>query len=74
MDILLYFIPFLPLFNRIILIIRFRDMMKDNLTEDELDRDSHRNYILALTGFSFTGLLALTLLEATVIKGFYLTI
>jgi hypothetical protein len=48
--------------------------MKDNLTEDELDRDSHRNYILALTGFSFTGLLALTLLEATVIKGFYLTI
>jgi len=74
MQIFLYLIPFIPLLDRLILILWYKDLMKEILSEDELDRDAHRNYILALTGFSFTGLLALALLEATVISGFYLTI
>jgi hypothetical protein len=69
-----FVIPFFPLITRLFIIIHFRNMMKEILSENELDRDSHRNYILALTGFSFSGLLAVSLLEATVIKGFYLTI
>jgi hypothetical protein len=74
MDLIWYIIPFFPLLTRLSLIVYFHNLMKEILSEDELDRDAHRNYILALTGFSFSGLLAVSLLEATVIKGFYLTI
>ncbi|MBL1215811.1 MAG: hypothetical protein HND52_20760 [Ignavibacteriae bacterium] len=74
MKVLWTVIPFIPFLTRLILIGFFRTLMKDILEEEELDRDSHRNYILAMTGFSFSGLLAVTLLEATVIQGFNLTI
>jgi len=75
MSIIWFLIPLFPLLTRLIFIIfRFRNMMSEILSENELDRDSYRNYILALTGFSFSGLLAVTLLEATVIQGFYITI
>jgi hypothetical protein len=40
--------------------------MKGILTEEQNDRDAHRVVILALTGFSFTGLLALTIVNAQV--------
>jgi hypothetical protein len=69
-----FLIPLIPLLTRLSVIIRFHNMMREILSEDELDRDSHRNYILVLTGFSFSGLLAVSLLESTVIQGFYLTI
>lgn len=69
-----FILPFIPLFTRLCLIIRYRKLMKHILEEDELDRDAHRNYIMVLTGFSFTGLLTTVLLESTVINGFFLTI
>ena len=40
--------------------------MKDVVPEDENDRDSHRALILALAGFSFTGLIGVAVVDAKV--------
>jgi hypothetical protein len=47
----------------------FRTHARDCLTEDERDRETHRTIILALAGFSFTGLLALVVLEGALQQG-----
>ena len=74
MNFFLFFIPLFPFLTRLILILSFKKHMQEILSEDELDRDSHRNYILAMTGFSFSGLLAVTLIQATGNQEFNLTI
>lgn len=48
--------------------------MNVDLSEEELDRKSHRSYILALAGFSFAGLLALVLLDYSLKQNFLLSI
>ena len=39
--------------------------------ENEQDRESHSSHILALAGFSFTGLLAIAVLDATLLQDFH---
>jgi hypothetical protein len=48
--------------------------MGERLSEEELDRDSHREYIAAMAGFSFTALIALILLDASFKASFRLPI
>lgn len=63
--ILNFIIPVIPIINRIIFGIRFRKSMQDKLSETENDREGHRAIILPLSGFSFSGVLALIVLQKT---------
>ena len=54
--------------------MRFHKGMKEGLSEKEKDREAHRGYIMGLAGFSFSGLLALVLLDAVLRKGYLLSI
>jgi hypothetical protein len=71
---ILFWIPILPLLSRLMLVLRHRVQMKKYLSEKELDRDSHREYIAAMAGFSFTALIALILLDASFKDSFRLPI
>lgn len=62
---MLYIIPFFPFVTRSIVIFIFRRQMRNKLSEAESDRESHRSVILALAGFSFTGVLGLAVVNAT---------
>ncbi|MBW2620863.1 MAG: hypothetical protein JRC56_05985 [Deltaproteobacteria bacterium] len=44
--------------------------MSEIPSEEEQDRESHRSHILTLAGFSFTGLLAIAVLDATLVQDF----
>jgi hypothetical protein len=48
--------------------------MKDVLTNEELDKESHRTYIMTLAGFSFSGLLAMVILDAALRQDFRFSI
>jgi hypothetical protein len=56
---LLYGIPLIPFVPRLIIIFASRGATRDLLPEPAADREQHRNFILVLAGFSFTGLLGL---------------
>lgn len=60
-----YFLPLFPILSRTVLCLKFKNQMREHLLEAELDRDAHRNLILPLAGFSFTGLVGLIVLDAT---------
>lgn len=66
----LYFVPLVPFVSRALLCFRHRSQIGKILNEAEQDRESHRSHILALAGFSFTGLLALAVLDATLRQDF----
>ena len=70
----LFWIPILPFCSRLMLILKHRALMQEKLSEAELDRDSHREYIAAMAGFSFTALIALILLDANFKAAFRLPI
>ena len=74
MDIIWITLPFIPLVTHMLIIIFNCKKMCVVLSQNELDRDTHRSYILALSGFSFTALLAVVLLEATVVQGLHFVI
>lgn len=59
-------VPFLPLLTRGILGIVFRRYMLEQLDEEEKDRQNIRSLILAMMGFSFSGSLALFLVDGKV--------
>ena len=54
--------------------LRFQERAKEVLPIEERDRETHRTYIMGLAGFSFTGLLGLVLVDATLRKGLRLSI
>jgi len=58
-------LPFFPITTRFFLILAFRTLAADTLSECELDRDRHRTVILALAGFSFTATIALFVLHSS---------
>lgn len=62
---ILYLLPFIPLISRTVLCLRFRSQMSEILGEEEQDRESHMTLILSLAGFSFTGLVGLIVVDAT---------
>jgi|GEM_PF-2604953 len=64
-----HLLPMLPVITRGAIGLKFHRHMKDVLLEKELDREAHRTRIMGLAGFSFTGLMALIILEASVRTG-----
>ncbi len=62
-----YFIPILPIIVRIIVLIKFRSQWKKRLPNEAQDRNAHRTHIMTLAGFTFSALLAVALLEKTII-------
>jgi hypothetical protein len=58
----LYLIPFMPLAPRLWLVAKFHSKMGKALGEGAADREGHRSLVVALAGFSFTGLLGLVAL------------
>ena len=70
-EVIWYSAPIVPLFSRAILCISHHSQMGEILSEEEHDRGAHRSHILALAGFSFTGLLALAVLDATLRQDFH---
>ena len=60
---LLMVLPFLPILSRGILLVSFRRLARERLSESELARDQHRAVILIFAGFSFTATLALIVLD-----------
>ena len=71
---ILYLLPFLPFLTRGILCYRFRAEMTNSLGKEELDKESHRTYILAMAGFSFSGLLAMVVLDASLRQDFHFAV
>lgn len=61
-----YLAPGIPLLSRGILLIRHHGLAFEQLSEEELDRDAHLGVLLTLTGFSFSAVVALVLLEPSV--------
>ena len=59
MESLLYALPALPVAGRLLVALRFRRYMREELREEALDRTDHRTIVVALAGFSFAGLLGL---------------
>ena len=72
--VLYYLAPVVPLLTRTILCLRFYPLMADVLCEQEQKREAHRSHILALAGFSFTGLLALVVLDSALSRDFHVAI
>ena len=69
-NIFYYSIPFLPIITRLVIIFRHCNTMKEHLGEPELDKESHRANILILAGFSFSGLLAVTIVDSALRQSF----
>lgn len=61
-----YLLPFFPFVGRIAIAIRYWPYMGDTLSDEEQQVETHRAIILALAGFSYTGFLALTLLDPSI--------
>jgi hypothetical protein len=54
----------LPMCTRAIQALRHRALLKNALTDDQAARDSSRTVIVALAGFSFTGVAGVAVLES----------
>jgi len=76
LDILWYFVPFVPLVVRGYLITRFNSIMADVLSEEVQiqDADANRSVIIGLVTLSFTGLLGLAVVDATLRKNLQLQV
>lgn len=61
-----YLVTVVPILSRALVAWRFRGLMNDVLSEEENDRESNRTLILAFAGFSFTGVIALIVLQPSV--------
>jgi hypothetical protein len=69
LNLLIYFIPILPILVRGFFTLKVKKQLNTILTEKELDRSNIRNIVLVLAGFSFTALLALILVETNTKHG-----
>ncbi|MDH4270929.1 MAG: hypothetical protein OEW18_03020 [Candidatus Aminicenantes bacterium] len=69
-----YILPVFPIVTRGILYQKFQKETKDVLTKKKQDKESHRTYIMTLAGFSFSGLLAMVVLDTTLRQDFRFSI
>jgi hypothetical protein len=74
MGIGVYAVPLTPVVTRFLLAVRYRAQMRQSLSEAEHDRDQSRSVILALAGFSFAGVLAVSVLDITTQQSFANTV
>ena len=68
-----HLLPLTPFATRSVLYLQYRTLLRMPLkTEEEIARESNRTVVLGLIGVSFTGLLALTVVDAKIdLKTFY---
>lgn len=67
-----HLVPLTPFVTRLLLCSGYSSLMRIKLTTEEKDREANRTIILGLVGVSFTGLLALTIVDAKIdLKTFY---
>ena len=59
-----YFIPFTPLLTRGTLFFLFWDVRKYLLRPDQIARESTKSFVLALAGLSFTGVIAIAVVDS----------
>ncbi|MCJ7601648.1 MAG: hypothetical protein MUO63_09130 [Desulfobulbaceae bacterium] len=71
---ILYSAPIVPIFTRGLLCLWHHCQANEILSEEEHDKEAHRNHILALSGFSFTGLLAIAVLDTTLRQDFHFAV
>ncbi|MCA1613927.1 MAG: hypothetical protein LC800_07215 [Acidobacteria bacterium] len=69
-----YFAPVVPLVGRSLITARFRRYMRRGMKEEVAAREVHRSFILALGGFSFSGLLAIAVIDASVQQNLQLSV
>lgn len=69
-----YFIPLLPIIVRLIVLLNFRSKWERILTIEAQDRNTHRTHIMTFAGFTFSALLAVALLEKTIIPNLHYTL
>ena len=69
-----YCLPIFPILTRGMLFLRYPKQMKEVLREQEIDREAHRTFMLALAGFSFSGLLAIVVLDAALRQDFHFAV
>lgn len=73
-SILFYFIPFFPFITRGVVFARYFNLRKVPLTKGQMARESSRTVILALAGFSFAGVIGISVLETTNRQNFKYTV
>jgi len=61
-----------PVVTRLLLTLRFWEHAATVLPPQQLDRETHRQYILTLAGFSFTALIAIAVLDKALRQNFSL--
>src|SRR5688572_29285113 len=62
--IVFYFIPFTPLITRLTMFFLFWDVRKELLRPDQIARESTKQFVLALAGLSFTGVIAIAVVDS----------
>ncbi len=69
-----YFIPLFPIIVRLFVLLQFKSQWKRILTIEAQDRNTHRTHIMTFAGFTFSALLAVALLNQTIIPNLHYTL
>jgi hypothetical protein len=69
-----YFVPLVPLLGRAVMTAKFRHFMAKGMKEATAAREAHRSFIITLTGFSFTGLLAIAVVDSSIQQSLHLSV
>ncbi len=65
-NICLYIVPFIPFITRsLFIILPYRKIICKNLEKEQPQPETHRNFISILSGFTFSALLAIVILQKT---------
>jgi hypothetical protein len=73
-EIIWYLLPVIPIGIRLIFGVIHWRRFRDPLSPGEADAESHRTVVVALAGFSFTGLMALVVVDAATRTNYQLAI
>lgn len=74
MDFIFYIIPSIPFIIRLLFVLANKKLLHNILPEAENDRAEIRSLILALSGLSFTALVALSILEPNIKQNIHFSI
>ena len=66
--------PLAPCVVRAVLALRYRGQLSERLGDEQRDTEAHRAQLLTLAGFSFSGLIAVIVLNATLRYDFHTVI
>jgi hypothetical protein len=69
-----YLVPVFPLFGRALMTFKFRSFMAKGMKEATAAREATRSFIITLTGFSFTGLLAIAVVDSSIQQSLHLSV